>query len=387
MLVVASCRGRNDEQPENLASPRVLRFSPQAAAPGATVTILGSSFSATPANNVVKFTAGEAKASFVRKGTPLDTLKVTVPPNAATGPLTLTVHKQAETTHESFVVVSGRWTRKADFPGGAGMYGTGFTLAGKTYAMVPGTNELWAYDAAANTWVPKAPHPVGTVALSSRAGELLSFVAGSYAYVGVYLYNYPVDEIRFYRYDPATDQWSHRSSPGRINAHHGAVFGLNGRGYLVDTDKYTKGVLEYDPAANTWTRKRSFPGAGRYLSTYFSLGGKGYLGGGDTGTSSALLTDFWEYDPVADSWTRKADLPVTNYEPNGFTAGGKGYAMGGNMLYAYNPATNTWAREADFEPLIFTGKVHLSAPGKGYVLRGRDVGNGLYNQFWEFSPQ
>lgn len=390
--LLASCHHNTpdpDPQPtEVLAPPSVLQFYPRAAAAGATVTLLGNNFSQTPANNRVKFTVGEAQAFEMRKGTRLDTLRVTVPPNAASGPLTLSVYQQTTTTTAPFTLVAGRWTRKANFAGGAGMYGTGFSLAGKLYVVAPGSHELWAYDPGLNTWTRKASSPVGTIALSSRQGELLSFVVGNYAYVGVYLYDYPVDEIRFYRYDPATDQWSNRSVVPRINAHHAAVFGLGTKGYLVGTDSYDKRVREYDPQTNTWTIKGSFPGTERYLSTYFSLNDKGYLGGGETGTTSGTLRDFWEYSPATDSWTRKADLLAGNFEPNGFATGGLGYMMStDNLLFAYNPQTNTWAREADFPGSTFTGKVYISGPDKGYVVRGRDVFNGVYPDFWEFSPR
>jgi len=285
---------------------------------GNTITVIGTNFSATAANNVVSFTTAAAAAFYVRKGTNADTLKVRVPAGATTGALTVRVYNQTATSQYPFVLVAGRWTRKADFPGVAGMYGTGFTIGGKTYLVEPGTNAMWAYDPTQNTWAKKTSCPVGPVALTSRSGELLSFVVNNYGYVGVYLFNYPIDEIRFFRYDPATDTWAVAAPVPYIDAHHGIVFGLGNRGYLVDTDPYTKGVLEYNPQTNLWSRKRAFPGVGRYASTGFALGGKGYLGGGDTGTASSLLTDFWEYDAQTDTWTRKADLPATNYEPNGF---------------------------------------------------------------------
>jgi|GEM_PF-4429985 len=387
LLALVSCKKEKEEPTENLGPVRVAYFYPEAAPVGATITVLGTNFSSTPANNTVSFNAGDAKAFAFSKGTVFDTLRVLVPANAATGPLTVRVYAQTTVAADPFTLVAGRWARRADCPGGAGMFGTGFSIGGKTYVVVPGTNELWAYDPAQNQWAKKASSPAGTVALTSRSGELLSFVAGSYAYVGVYLNDYPVDEVRFYRYDPATDQWGARSAVPHIDAHHAAVFGLLGKGYLVDLDPDTKGVYEYDPQTNAWAKKGPFPGVGRYASTSFAIGEKGYLGGGNTGTASALLQDFWQYNPLVDTWTREADLPATNDEPNGFAANGQGFMVSSsNLVYAYNPATNAWRREADFPGRAYTGKVSISGSSKGYVARGRGAGNDLYTEFWEFSP-
>jgi N-acetylneuraminic acid mutarotase len=386
LLGMSGCQKKDDPPVEDVGTTDATGFYPNAADVGSTVTIIGHGFSATPANNRVNFTRAEATAFFVRKGSAEDTLQVLVPPGAVTGPLTVKVHEQSATTRFPFVVVPGKWTRKADFPGGAGMYGTGFLLAGKTYALKPGTNEMWAYDASQDTWQKKATCPVGNVPLTSRSGEMLSFVVDNFAYVGVYLYDYPVDEIRFFRYDPATDTWTVRAPLGRIDAHHGTVFGLGSKGYLIDTNDYTKSVWEYNPTTNSWTRKGNFPGVGRYASTAFAIGTKGYIGGGDTGTSGSPPTDFWEYDSATDTWTRKADIPATNDEPNGFAINGMGYMVSGaNQMFGYNPATDVWTRQANFIGRTFTGKVYINTGSKGYVMRGRGLSNDTYADFWQFS--
>jgi N-acetylneuraminic acid mutarotase len=387
LFALVGCKKDDPDVPtENLGPLAVKYFVPEAAAVGDTVTVLGLNFSPTPANNVVIFTTANSTAFSFRKGILYDSIKVVVPAQASTGPLTVKVHAQSATTQDPFVLVRGHWRRKADFPGGIGMDGTGFTIAGKTYQVLPGTNEMWAYDPATNRWARRAACPVGNVPLTSRTGELLSFTLNSFGYVGVYINQYPIDEIQFYRYDPAADTWSRIAAVPHIDAHHGTVFGLGNKGYLVDTDPYTKGVLEYDPQTNAWTRKGAFPGPGRYVSTSFSIGTKGYLGGGQTG-GAGLLTDFWEYESTTDTWTRKADLPDTNYEPNGFTANNQGFMIGGsNAVYVYSQATNTWAREADFRGRTHTGKVSVGGGNYGYLSRGRGYGNDLYADFWQFSP-
>lgn len=386
VTLVACKKDAPDVVAENLGPLSVSYFYPPTSPVADTITILGNNFSPTPANNLVTFTTANSAAFWYRKGVLHDSIRVVVPTNASTGPLTVKVYSQSATTQDPFILVSGHWRRKASFPGGAGMNGTGFTIAGKTYQVLPGTNEMWAYDPSQNRWAPRATCPVGNVPLTSRTGELLSFTLNSFGYVGVYINQYPIYEIQFYRYDPIADTWTQVASVPHIDAHHGTVFGLGSRGYLVDTDPYTKGVLEYNPQTNAWTRKGSFPGAGRYVSTSFAIGTKGYLGGGQTG-GAGLLTDFWEYESTTDTWTRKADLPDTNYEPNGFVANNQGFMIGGsNSVYAYNQAANAWTREADFKGHPYSGKVSIGGGNYGYLSRGRGVGNDVYAAFWQFSP-
>lgn len=383
---VVGCKKDAPEATENLGPLAVKYFYADAAPVGDTITLLGQNFSPTPANNAVTFTTASSTAFWFRKGILYDSIRVVVPANASTGPLTVKVHTQTATSPYPFTLAKGHWRRRADFPGGAGMYGAGFTIANKTYQVLPGTNEMWAYDPSQNRWARRAALPVGNVPLTSRTGELLSFTLGAYGYVGVYINQYPVDEIQFYRYDPSADAWSRIAPVPHIDAHHGTVFGLGNKGYLVDTDPYTKGVLEYDPQTNIWTRKSSFPGPGRYVSTSFSVGTKGYIGGGQTG-GAGLLTDFWEYEATTDTWTQKADLPDTNYETNGFTVNNQGFMISEyKVVYAYNQATNTWTKEAGFKGVSFTGRVSLSGTSYGYLSRGRGIGSDVYAEFWQYSP-
>jgi hypothetical protein len=387
LVVLSSCKKDTpDAAPESLGLLSAKYFYPEAAAIADTITLLGENFSPVSANNLVTFRTASSAAFWYRKGVLYDSIRVVVPANASDGPLTVKVQAQTATTQDSFMLVAGHWRQKASFPGGAGMDGTGFTIAGKTYQVLPGTNEMWAYDPRQNQWSRQATCPVGNVPLTSRSGELLSFTLNSFGYVGVYLNQYPVNEIRFYRYNPAADTWSQIAAVPQIDAHHGTVFGLGGKGYLVDTDPYTKGVLEYNPQTNVWTRKGSFPGAGRYVSTSFAIGTKGYLGGGQTG-GAGLLTDFWEYESITDTWMRKADLPDTNYEPNGFTANNQGFMVGGtNSVYGYNQAANAWVLESSFKGRCYSGKVSVSGGNYGYLSRGRGNGNDVYADFWQFSP-
>ena len=68
--------------------PTISDFSPASAPIGATITITGTNFDPTPANNAVTFLDGIAAA--ITSGTSTQ-IVATVPPGAITGPITITV--------------------------------------------------------------------------------------------------------------------------------------------------------------------------------------------------------------------------------------------------------------------------------------------------------
>lgn len=77
-------------------------FNPSAAAPGAQVTIHGSGFSLTPANNVVSFNGA---VGTVTNATP-NRLTVQVPTGAATGPISVTLASATVSSVDNFVVTT-----------------------------------------------------------------------------------------------------------------------------------------------------------------------------------------------------------------------------------------------------------------------------------------
>ena len=82
--------------------PVVHGFAPAAARPGATLTITGEHFDASPANNNT-VTIGGTPASVLTAAS--DALTVLVPPNTADGPVTVTTSSGAATSATSFVLV------------------------------------------------------------------------------------------------------------------------------------------------------------------------------------------------------------------------------------------------------------------------------------------
>jgi YD repeat-containing protein len=80
----------------------IFNFTPQSGPVGQTVTIQGQSFSTTPSNDAVQFN-GTATAVLAAS---TNTLTVTVPAGAATGPISVTVAGTTATSTNSFTVTS-----------------------------------------------------------------------------------------------------------------------------------------------------------------------------------------------------------------------------------------------------------------------------------------
>ncbi|HEV2990986.1 MAG TPA: Ig-like domain-containing protein [Candidatus Angelobacter sp.] len=84
--------------PANLA---ILNFTPQQGAVGTTVTLQGQGFSPTASQNSVFFNGAQASVTSATS----TTLVVTVPANASTGPLSVTVNGKNATSDASFIVI------------------------------------------------------------------------------------------------------------------------------------------------------------------------------------------------------------------------------------------------------------------------------------------
>lgn len=383
-LVLEGCK---KEPHEDLGPLSGVYFYPEAGPVGATVTLLGRNFSATPATNRVTFTSAQT-SGFYKKN---DTLKVTVPAGATSGPLTVQVYNHQLTPPQSFLVTRSKWLRKADFAAGPLVKGFGFSAGSNAYILTP-THALWTYDPTANRWSRRADYPTPVLSDWDRGGTI-GFSIGEAAYVGVINQRYPYSTISFYRYDSRTDTWTVSAPLTSIYwlADKLVCFTVNGKGYVVVTDNAgDKAVREYDPQTNRWTRKGPFPGSYRFDAQGFALGDTGYVAGGSSG-GTPLLTELWAYTPQTDRWTRKADLLETAYDVQVFTAQQKAYAAfvanGSRLVRAYDPATNTWTRQADYLGPAYDLATVISLGSKGYVVGGRGSGNDVYADTWEFSPE
>ena len=90
---------RNTGSPTALA---IFSFSPAQGSVGQTVVIQGQNFSATPSANTVKFSGTTATVT----GATTNQLTATVPPGAASGPISVTVATSTATSSSNFTVLA-----------------------------------------------------------------------------------------------------------------------------------------------------------------------------------------------------------------------------------------------------------------------------------------
>src|SRR5688572_22988920 len=136
-----------------------------------------------------------------------------------------------------FVNAQGQWTQKTNFGGMPREGAAAFTIGTKGYVgtgildtsqTLPPTlfQDMWEYDASANTWTQKANFPAAARAFT------VSFAIGNKGYVGT--------------------------------------------GYDGNVSIYAD-FWEFDPAANNWVQKANFPGVPRGAASCFTIGTSGYV--------------------------------------------------------------------------------------------------------------
>lgn len=138
-----------------------------------------------------------------------------------------------------------------------------------------------------------------------------------------------------------------------------------------------------------WTQKENFPTvngiAGRDYFASFAIGDKVYVGMGQASYSNGCnssgtrqYTDWYAYTPASNTWARIADFPgdYRNVGYVSFSIGNKGYfGLGyanGNFasdFWEYDPALDVWTKKSDF-PYRSYQAVGYAIGEKGYVVGG-----------------
>jgi N-acetylneuraminic acid mutarotase len=126
-------------------------------------------------------------------------------------------------------------------------------------------------------------------------------------------------------------------------------------------------VLNLDNVAGGWATSASLP-LGRSHLGVVALGGKIYAVGGQFGNDELLTTQKYVHvwDPANPStWTRLADLPtaISHIASATFVFGDRLITAGGetahnvptDLVYAYDPSTNTWAAMTKLPAKRFSG--------------------------------
>lgn len=156
---------------------------------------------------------------------------------------------------------------------------------------------------------------------------------------------------------------------------------------LVDSAVSTQSV-QPEPDRGTWRTaapaptKRTEVAAGTLFDKIYVVGGFEQPGLANM-VNLAITASLEEYDPSSDRWTAKAPMPVGLHHVGLGVTGGRLYVIGGYRqsglsvwhpvatVYAYDPATDTWAERAPMP----TARGALSVAehdGKLYAVGGYD---------------
>jgi len=334
----------------------------------------------------------------------------------------------------------GGWVRRADIPPqwrkrkvkSAAM--TYATTTQKVYAMKgSGTNELWVYDPAADSWDTLAPMPTGPSGKKPRDGVHFTFDP-DHGTQGLIWAIKGTNKPDFYCYDIAKDSWfikrnmiviyhgwpySNRSyrAPRRGAAiayaaeagTQGMVFGMPGNG--------TNYFWSYDIAGDSWSYPHDsvkaenngipymkwipldIPGGPfgircKYGSDMAYLNGEIYV---LKGTNTVEAYGFRVIPPFG--WNETLDMNSFygmgfRRVKNGGSLTNQGQTLfalkGGNtqQFWHYNFASDSWKRNSDI-PVAFSGR--RVRPKLGAALAGADStiyclkGSSSY-EFWEYRP-
>ncbi|RYC51264.1 IPT/TIG domain-containing protein [Flagellimonas olearia] len=351
------------------------------------VTIDGSNFSETLAENIVKF--GEIQAEVT--GATTSKLNVKVPNGANTTLISVTVGENTAETQEYFKLPI--WRKLDDFPGTARRSAFSSVVDGIAYVgMGIGDGNLYdirSYDYITNTWQEVAPYPgEGNIAPAEFVVDGTTYVLdGLLGGEGLW-------SNEFRSYDVETNEWTDlQDFPGLVR-YRATSFTYQERGYVVggltDTNTSLADVWEYNNNDGTWIEKQSYPQPdGIYDATSFVIDGQAYMGTGGLGTGSESSSHFYKFDGT--NWTAIANLPQSAYSRSGavgFAINGKGYVgLGRNHenylylqdFYEYDPVANSWTRLDDFPSHGRSSATAFVLDGKAYVGLG-DAGGDLDEQ-------
>jgi len=236
-------------------------------------------------------------------------------------------------TVEEYDPASDAWTSKANLPTArrslvvATVNNKIYAIGGMSYTnpnLVTYTNVTEEYDPATNTWTGKTSIPV-SAAYNSILGN--RFMGGAAANGKIYVAVFSPGDNKMYEYDPVADTWVTKAPVpiGTFTPY--AVTALNNKIYVLDSTS----LAEYDPSTNIWIIKAPMPGT-RSAAVLVGVPSKNKLyavGGVDAAGNVLETTD--EFDPVGNVWTTRASMPTARNSSGASEVGGKIYVIGGSV--------------------------------------------------------
>ncbi len=153
----------------------ITSFTPSSGIAGASVTITGTNFGPTPANNTVKFN-GTTSTVTASTSTSITT---TVPVGATTGPITVTVNGQTATSSTNFTVIFPPTI--TSFTPTSGIVTTSVTITGTNFDSTPVTNTVKFNGTTAIVTASTSTSITTTVPVGATTGPLTVTVNGQTA--------------------------------------------------------------------------------------------------------------------------------------------------------------------------------------------------------------
>jgi len=378
LVLIVSCQKEPDVTLEPTTDPAIdsltiTYFSPDSVTIGMTITIGGTGFDTTLANNIVKVNGVQITLVSVSDSV----IVATISESATTGKVTVTINGKTVTSLTDLVISQkppatpedNIWVKKADYEGDVADEGPeyyhSFSLNGKGYFLK--RNQLWEYSPATDSWTQKTSAPL-TGKVNSYG---FCFTIQDKAYIGL---------------------------------------GAPGPGEIELTEY--KQVWEYNGITDAWMQKSDFPGSPRVVPFSFSIGNTGYIGGGDTlnaGLSSDYVFDVWKYESTTDTWTRLADFPgLRAISLSGVSVENDGFVveLGANnptapltnykdiYIWKYDRINDTWQKKAKLPSgskgydgggtaFIINNQIYL---GAGAADSTEVNGQTVRNNFWMYDP-
>jgi gliding motility-associated-like protein len=157
--------------------PAITNFTPTSGLINATVNITGTNFSATPANNTVKFNGTTA----IVTASTVTSITTTVPAGATTGTITVTIAGNTATSATNFTVTTPALPTITSFTPASGSIGTTVTITGTNFSTTPANNTLQFNGITASVTASTATIITTTVPVGATTGKITVTVAGNSA--------------------------------------------------------------------------------------------------------------------------------------------------------------------------------------------------------------
>jgi N-acetylneuraminic acid mutarotase len=254
------------------------------------------------------------------------------------------------TTSHYYTPATNTWTAIADLPerlthvgmaqtDSAAYFVGGYVgLAGKTgYGQTYGSNRVWKYDFAADTYspMPNLPRPL--------AGGGSAIVGSTLHYFGGYELNRADTAVHLMLdlNNPSAGWKSAAALPNARN-HMGSV-AFGGKIYAIagqtgtDEGLVTKSFVEvYDPATDTWASRKPIPASVSHIaSATFVMGDRIIVMGGEK-AHNQQVRECWAYTPATDTWVQLTSLPAPRFS-------GVANVIGGKIVFTTGgSAATTW---------------------------------------------